>query len=200
MTSSMVLALPARAQMTPFADGCRAAALDFVNRVSVRADKHALAEWLRGPYRAHVIALAPMRTRRIDSSGLMRGALERLIVNARREVTETLLSARDPGDGVAFGYTALAAGHVYRCRDIDGVEGWVPVSHPRMRLVDRVMSLVATDYLLRSDDYENALFACVRCETLVFDAGRAEGRVCPAHQSDVSELGPGVDVAKRAIA
>jgi hypothetical protein len=197
----MVLALPGHSQMAPFADGCRAAALDFVNRVSVRPDKHALAEWLRGPYRVHVVALAPMRTRRVDSSGLMRGALERLIVNARREVTEALLSARDPSDGVAFGYSALAAGHVYRCRDADGIEGWVPVSHPRMRLFDRVMSLVATDYLLRSDDYENALFACVRCENLVFDAGRAEGRVCAAHQSDVSELAPGVNVRPtRAIA
>jgi hypothetical protein len=191
MTPSMVLALPAQAKMTPFADGCRAAVLDFVNRVSVRADKHTLAEWLRGPYRSHVVALSPMRTRKVDSSGLLRGMLERLMVNARQQVTEALLAARDPGEGVAFGYSALAAGHVYRSRDVEGIEGWVPVSHPRMRLVDRVMSLVAADYLLRSEDYESALFACVRCVNLVFDSSRAEGRTCAAHQSDVRELVPG---------
>jgi hypothetical protein len=201
MTPSMVLALPARAQMSPFADGCRAAALDFVNRVSVRADKHTLAQWLRGPYCRHVVALSPMRTRKVDASGLLRGALERLMVNARQQVSDAILAARDPGDGVAFGYSALAAGHVYRSRDVDGLEGWVPVSHPRMRLVDRVLSLVAADYLFRSDDYENALFACVRCENLVFDASRIEGRVCAAHQSDVRELVPGaVADPERAIA
>jgi hypothetical protein len=200
MTTSMVLALPAKATMTSFADGCRAAALDFVNRVSQRPDKTALAEWLRGPYRAHVVALAPMRTRRIDSSVLVKSALERLIVHAREEVSRALLEARDPESGVSFGYTALAAGHVYRCRDATGTEGWVPVALPRMRLIDRVMSLVAADYLLRSEDYEQTLFSCVRCESLVFDAARVEGNVCAAHVSDVHELALGAATAARAIA
>ena len=197
MTTSMVLALPARARMASFADGCRAAALDFVNRVSQRPDKTALAEWLRGPYRAHVVALAPMRTRRIESSGLVKTALDRLVVHAREEVSRAVLAARDPESGVSFGYTALAAGHVYRCRDAAGDDGWVPVALPRMRLIDRVMSLVAADYLLRSDDYEQTLFACMRCESLVFDAARVEGCVCAAHVSDVHELAPGA--AARAV-
>lgn len=194
----MILALPRGATLQGFADGCRAAALDFVNRVSVRPDKAVLADWLRGAYRAHVLALSPMRTRRIDSSGVLPGALSKLLTHARLEVLSALELARDPVEGVAFGYTALASGFLYRARDREGHEGWVPVAQPRMRLTDRVLSLVAADHLLRSQDYESAMFECTRCEMLVFDAGRVDGRVCAAHASDVRELMKGAP--RRAIA
>jgi hypothetical protein len=195
MSSPIVLALPAGARFATFAEGCRAAVLDFVNRVSLRPDKAMLAEWLRGPYRAHVAAIAPTRTRRIETSPLVPGALEKLLVRVRGEVVEALRLSRDPSEGVAFGYSALAAGLVYRARDAAGADGWVPVAQPRMRLVDRVLSLVAADYLLRSDDYENALFECARCDSVAFDRGLIEGGVCDGHahapapqQSDIREL------------
>ena len=41
----MMLALPRGARMAKVAAGCRAAALDFINRVSVRPDKAVLADW-----------------------------------------------------------------------------------------------------------------------------------------------------------
>lgn len=191
-SSPIVLALPAGARFTSFADGCRAAVLDFVNRVSLRPDKAVLAEWLRGPYRAHVAAIAPTRTRRIEASHVMPGALEKLLTRARNEVTDALRLSRDPSEGVSFGYSALAAGLVYRARDAAGADGWVPVAQPRMRLVDRVLSLVAADYLLRSDDYENALFECTRCECVAFDPERIEAGICEAHavRSDIRELAP----------
>jgi hypothetical protein len=192
MSSLIVLALPAGARFGTFAEGCRAAVLDFVNRVSRRPDKTVVAEWLRGPYRAHVAAIAPTRTRRIETSQLVPGALEKLLVRARQEVTAALRLSRETSEGVAFGYSALAAGLVYRARDAAGADGWVPVAQPRMRLVDRVLSLVAADYLLRSDDYENALFECVRCECVAFDRLRIEGGICDAHaqRSDIRELSP----------
>ena len=194
----MVLALPRGVRMAVFADGCRAAALDFVNRVSVRADKAVLADWLRGAYRTHVVTLGPTRTRRIDASGVIPGALEKLLSRTRTAMLRELELARDPIEGVAFGYTALAAGFLYRCRDAAGTEGWIPVALPRMRLLDRVLSLVAADQLLRSEDYETALFACNRCGARVFDAERIEGRVCAAHASDVGELMAGA--SRRALA
>lgn len=194
----MVLSLPRGARLASFADGCRAAALDFVNRVSLRADKAALADWLRGAYRTHVVSLGSARPTRVEASGVLPATLERVLSNARGEILRELERARDPIEGVAFGYSALAAGSLYRCRDADGREGWIPVALPRMRLVDRVLSLVAADQLLRSDDYETALFECSRCGALVFDAGRIEGRTCQAHVTDVRELMAGAP--RRALA
>lgn len=194
----MLLALPRGARVANVAAGCRAAALDFINRVSVRPDKAVLADWLRGAYRRYVVPIASLRTRRIDSSGIMPGALAKLLTHTRLEVLTALEIARDPVEGVAFGYGALASGHLYRARDVDGAEGWVPVAQPRMRLTDRVLSLVAADHLLHSEEYETSLFECVRCEMWVFDAERAEGRVCAAHASDVRELAPAA--SRRALA
>jgi hypothetical protein len=193
----MMLALPRGARISDFANGCRAAVLDFVNRVAVREDKSVLADWLNGTYRPLVVATAPMRPRHVHPGGVPPKALAMLLKRTRVEVTSALQLAKDPVEGVTFGYSALASGHLYRARDVDGAEGWVPVAQPRMRLTERVLSLVAADYLLRSEDYETHMFECVRCEHWVFDAERVDGRVCAAHASDVRELAP---AARRALA
>jgi hypothetical protein len=193
MSSSppLVLALSARARVRSFADGCRIAALDFVNRVAPSGDKAVLADWLRGPYRAHVVVLARSHTRRLTPASVMPGTLERLLAQTRLDVGVGLLRARDAEDGVSFAYSALAAGHVYRCQDVEGAQGWVPVAHPRMRLADRVLSLVAADYLLRPEDYDKALYTCANCGLMEFDAKRAALGVCRAHaHSDIRELAP----------
>jgi hypothetical protein len=185
----LVLALPARSRVRSFADGCRLAALDFVNRVAVLGDKAALADWLRGPYRAHVVVLARSHTRRLTAGSVMPGTLEKLLSQTRLDVGLGLLRARDAEDGVSLGYSALAAGHVYRCQDAAGEQGWIPVAQPRMRLADRVLSLVAADYLLRPEDYETSLYACATCGIVEFDAKRAAIGVCRAHaHSDIREL------------
>jgi hypothetical protein len=185
----IVLALPARSTVASFAEGCRTAALDFVNRVVTSDDKGLLAEWLRGPYRAHVVTLARSRTRRMGAATVVPGALTTLLARTRLEVGLGLLRARDPADGVGFGYSALAAGHVYRCQDSRGTPGWVPVAQPRMSLADRVLSLVAADYLLQSEDYETSLYTCATCGLTEFDAARAALGVCRAHaHSDIREL------------
>lgn len=191
----LVLALPSRSLLATFTDGCREAALDFVNRVSLSSDKEVLAEWLRGPYRSHVVTLARSRTQRMGAASVVPNALTKLLTQTRLEVGATLARTRDPEDGVGFGYSALAAGLVYRAQDATGALGWVPVAQPRMRLTQRVLSLIAADYLLRSDDYETALFACSACGLTAFDAGRAAIGVCRAHmQSDIRELGSGAAV------
>ncbi len=194
-----VLALPAGARVSAFAEGCRAAALDFVNRVAPSGDKTVLADWLRGPYRAHVVVLARSRTRRIGAASVVPDALARLLGRARLEVGLGLMRVRDAVDGVGFGYSALAAGHVYRCQDAEGTAGWVPVAQPRMRLAERVLSLVAADYLLRPETYEASLVTCSACGRAFFDADRVAAGTCASHEgieaderpplrSDVREL------------
>jgi hypothetical protein len=191
MSSPLVLALPAGARVGSFADGCRAAALEFLNQVAPRGDKQGLAAWLRGPYRAHVVILARSRNRRLGAATVTPSALEKLLTQARLEVSLGLLRARDAEDGVSFGFSALAAGLVYRCQDSKGAQGWVPVAHPRMRLADRVLSLVAADYLLRPADYETTLYTCSACGLVEFDGARATLGGCCAHaHSDIRELGP----------
>jgi hypothetical protein len=190
----LVLALPARARVAPFTDGCRAAALDFVNRVAWRPNKEAIAAWLRGPYRAHVFAPARASGVRLQAAPVVAGALERLLVVARGEAILAMEQARD--DGPSFGFGALASGLVYRCQDSTGAQGWIPVAYPRMRLADRVASLVAADYLLRPDDYEGLLFRCPACDAWSFDAGARARGTCGAHAtSDVRALRP--DEAER---
>ena len=187
----MVMALPAGARVGTFAEGCRAAVLDFVNRIGVSRGKEQLAEWLRGPYRAHVVTIARASHRRITPASLTPSSVQKLLTRTREQVGETLLSLTDSEAGVAFGYDMLAAGLVYRCQDERGAQGWVPVAHPRMKLLDRVLSLVAADHLLQADDYETALFQCTACGALSFDAQRRSGGVCGAHaHSDIRELGP----------
>jgi hypothetical protein len=58
----------------------------------------------------------------------------------------------------------------------------VPTSDAR-RLADRVLSLVAADYLARPTDYDTDLSVCMTCKTVEFDAvSRARG-ICHRHGS-----------------
>jgi hypothetical protein len=193
MTSSpLVMALPAGARVVKFTEGCRTAALDFVNRVGASRGKEPLVEWLRGPYRSHVVTIAHASHRRISPATLRPSSVQKLLTRTREQVGATMLSLCDPEEGVTFGYEALAGGLVYRCQDSRGRQGWVPVAYPRMRLLDRVLSLVAADHLLRAGDYESLLFQCSACESLAFDCARRALGICSAHaaHSDIRELAP----------
>lgn len=53
---------------------------------------------------------------------------------------------RIPSD-VAFTYAAMHDGRIERCCDATGRPGWLPIDRPNMRLTERVLSLVAVDYL-----------------------------------------------------
>ena len=180
----LVLALPAGTSVKKFAEGCRNAALDFVNRISVHPDKERLVEWLSGPYRKHVVALAGSNgipRVEISNCGVAPGVLDDLLTKVRCEVLLTFARARDPEDAVNFAFSALSSGLVYRCQDAERTQGWVPVSLPRMRLIDRVFSLVAADFLMNGDDYEHALFTCTACGSVTFDAQAKPAGLCRDH-------------------
>jgi hypothetical protein len=107
-----------------------------------------------------------------------------LLQATRRDVLEQLeyLTALEGGKPLTF--TAMTSGWVVPARDSEGELGWIPVAKPSMRLKARILSLVAADYMARSEDYLVLLAICNRCERAVFDIGvRASGACCRVSMS-----------------
>jgi hypothetical protein len=105
--------------------------------------------------------------------------VERVIRSATEEVVATLRRTNDDEGGATFAFTMLAAGFVARCEDRGNVTGWIPTRTAR-RLADRVLSLLAADYLARPDDYESELVVCTQCKTVEFDSSvRTSGIFSP---------------------
>lgn len=184
-----ILTLPEQTGSMAIADGCRTAALAFLNESS-RWGKAELAMWLMGPYgqltqyvsqysrrRSGEFAKQPPLLREIDAR-----MVDRVIKNAYDEVMASVERTCDPEGGASFAFTMLAAGFVARCEDHGRVAGWVPTSDAR-RLADRVLSLIAADYLARPADYDNEVSVCGTCRTVEFDAVSRSRGICHRHGS-----------------
>ena len=87
----------------------------------------------------------------------------------------------DRRDAGVVAARALARGAVTPFVDDLGEEGFAPVDLPGMRLVERVMSLIAADFLRRPRDYETACTVCNVCASVVFDPAARESGACAAH-------------------
>jgi|GEM_PF-1344643 len=164
------------------AGACRAAALKFLNGVDRGWTKRDLARWLVGPYAHAAWALPGVeeagRAPRLTAA-LSPQRLADLLHSVRDHVVEAL--DRSPDGVVTLPVWALSAGAVMRSRHANGERGWIPVDWPRMRLEDRVMSLVAVDALVRPLHYETRLNVCRRCRAVSFsERDRALG-LCPVH-------------------
>jgi hypothetical protein len=138
-----------------------------------------LAAWLVGPYRD-----ATSHVPRDMTRDMTRGAravdftrVEAILRYAARGVLSTLRDLQ-AGAPPTFVEAAIRDGAVVRT-----TEGlFVPLDRARMRLEDRVLSLLAADHLLRPVDYERRMVVCARCDSVVFDAvARATGK-CGAHR------------------
>ena len=182
-----ILILPDATGAMAIAEGCRAAALEFLN-ASHRWGKAELAMWLMGPY-ASLTQYASAYSRRrsgeyVQAAPLLREIdvrmVERVIRSAHDEVVATLKKTYETEDGASFGFTMLAAGFVARCEDKGRVVGWVPTTAAR-RLADRVLSLLAADYLARPEDYEVDLGVCTECNGVEFDAIARVRGICHRH-------------------
>ncbi len=184
-----ILTLPDQTGSMAIADDCRAAALAFLNESS-HWGKAELAMWLMGPYgqltqyvsqysrrRSGEFARQAPLLREIDAR-----MVHRVIKNAYDEVMAAIERTCDPEGGASFAFTMLAAGFVARCEDHGHVAGWVPTSDAR-RLADRVLSLIAADYLARPADYDTDLAVCSTCKTVEFDAVSRSRGICPRHGS-----------------
>lgn len=182
-----VLTLPNGAGSLAIADACRVTALAFLNE-SGRWGKAELAMWLMGPYGQLTQYGSPLaRGRDGDGPGavpLLREidvrVVGRVIRSAHEEVISTIKRIGDPEGAATFAFTMLASGFVARCEDLSQTIGWVPTTAAR-RLADRVLSLLAADYLARPLAYENEVCICAQCTTVAFDAyARARG-MCSHH-------------------
>ena len=144
-----------------------------------------LAEWLKGPYRRATTPAAAMLSRAPTPFAVSRGSLDVhvdvLTLQAREEALEVLRHLK--GDGVAnesrpdtsITFEALNRGFIVECRDGAGTRGHVPVDAPGMKLYERVLSLIAVDYIARPHDFEERLTLCARCEMPYFEGRHA----CP---------------------
>ena len=162
---------------------CRAAALELLSGAASGWDKLDLVLWLTGPY--HQATRHLPRGERVlhveDDAGVEPAAVDELVVRVRGQVLASLEKAALEDGTVDFAEDAAARGIVRRTQDASGEEVWVPVDLARMRLRDRMRSLVAADYLNAPEDYRE-LFVCHRCEAVVFDAGAKRLGVCAAHK------------------
>jgi hypothetical protein len=159
-----ILTLPEHTGALAIAEACRDAATAFL-RESRRWGKAELAMWLMGPY-AMVAYYAPTCERRRSNEAkrptppLLREIdarmVERVIAAAHTEVRDALDGITDAQGAADFALGMIAAGFVARCVGLDGTSGWVPTTDAR-RLADRVLSLLAADYLTRPDTGESGL-------------------------------------------
>ncbi|WP_146652163.1 hypothetical protein [Labilithrix luteola] len=184
-----ILTLPERTGSLAIARACRETALAFVHESSYWG-KAELAMWLMGPY-AQLTQYVSNSARRHGTDSprpvpLLREIdarmVERVVRSARTEVIETMKQTADAEGGASFAFTMMSAGFVVRCEDEGHVPGWVPTTDAR-RLADRVLSLLAADYLARTSDYENELSVCRHCGAIDFDAGIRDRGICHRHGS-----------------
>ena len=190
------------------AEACRSAAIDFLDGVRDGWGKRELAAWLVGPYhqlsilrctpdeRASAVLMTPL-----PDSGVLRTVTPRRV--AEQDVDKAMRTARkevlrvierfETGDPSAetFVWRVRNRGGLARVEDENGTTGLVPNEGPTQRLVERVLSLVAADYVARPLDYEDRVTICATCKTISFDEiARASGD-CGAHRG--SGMRPRVD-------
>lgn len=186
-----VLTLPEETDARAIAAGCREVALTFINEAH-RWGKAELAMWLIGPYsqlarygsdfsrrRSGEISTRVPLLREIDAR-----MVDRVIRTAREEVLATLAQLSAPEAGASFAFTMISAGFAVRCEDIRGKAGWVPTTDAR-RLADRVLSLLAVDYLVRPTDYEENLHVCAHCGWVEIRSSQKLVSVCACRGSGI---------------
>jgi hypothetical protein len=135
--------LPRGTSVLEIAVECRRVALELVES---SLTSRAVDAWLEGPYRALVAVAARPAPVRADRVSEIPAWTRAYVSAAIRGI------ARMPSD-VTFVFAAIHDGSIERCCDATGRAGWCPVDRANMRLTERVLSLVAVDYLLRPDDW-----------------------------------------------
>ncbi len=185
----IVVKLPRQTGSRAIAEACRETALAFIND-SGSWGKAELAMWLRGPYAQLTQYSSPSSNRPGGNYPrpvrLLRDIdvcrIERAIRIAHTEVVETLQRTGDPEGAASFAFAMLSSGFVAPCEDKCRIAGWVPTVDAR-RLADRVLSLLAVDYLARPADYETEFSVCTRCKAVDFDADIRMRGICARHDS-----------------
>lgn len=159
MLHQPTLHLPGSVTVTDVADACRSALCQFLALTS--GEKRALSEWLVGPYaratsyvpRRRPTSIPPASSRRPEAVPLSQPErIEDLVVTSQRDAHATIAAALQ-GGSEALVERLPSLVHVHRVEDAFGAHGFAPIDAPRMRLNDRVLSLILADFLTRPDDF-----------------------------------------------
>lgn len=156
----------------------RRAAIDFIRGTTFGWGRRELATWLACQYSPCLAADAtthpdatpgkPASSESVAPSlRLDDDMIERLILDARAGVLTLLADLPWPSEVELHAQAAIASGHVIATHDPSGERRWAPVGRRRMRLVERVSSLLVVDAMCSPNDYRN-LSLCRSCGELLF--------------------------------
>lgn len=153
----------------------RAAIAEFLRGTALGWTKRDLATWLvchYSPCLAADAAVHPDGRRALGArpaTPIDDDSLEAAILSARCRALRLLADLGQPRLAAAIARDAVARGHVLGRRDRTGRIAWAPVGRARMRLAERVASLIVADCLNSPADYRRAV-VCRGCSELGFGA------------------------------
>jgi hypothetical protein len=168
--------------MTDVAERSRAALMTLMQSAASPWRNADLAEWFKGSYRRATQPGTLMLERAPTPFAIARGSVDVhvdvLMLQAREETLEVLrrLKSQKHRD-TSFTFEALNRGWIVGCRDSCGVRGHAAVDAPDMKLYERMLSLVAADYIARPVDYEERMAICPLCEMPYFGDRHSCARV-----------------------
>ena len=145
--------------VTDVADAARSALTEFMG---MAPDKRALSEWLIGSY-ARATGFVPRRPHSLPPPGSRpppshSEAIEDLVVATKTEAQSIIQAALEGGaEGLVRRLPTMVP--IMRVEDAFGDHGFAALDGPRLRLSDRVLSLIVADFLTRPDDFARAMAA-----------------------------------------
>jgi hypothetical protein len=158
MLQKPTLHLPRSVTLTDVADACRTAVSRFL---ALPLEKRPLSEWLVGPY-AQATSFVPRRRPTSIPPPSSRGPvspserIEDIVAHAQAEAHATIGAAATGGpEALVARLPSLV--HVLRVEDAFGARGFAPIDAPRMKLNERILSLILADFLTRPDDFVRAM-------------------------------------------
>jgi hypothetical protein len=176
------------------ADACRSAAIAFIDGVGAGWEKEELARWLVGPY--HQLSMLRISHESMRSevvSGVFPRRTEGVVVNddvvrvmwdAREEVLAVIDAfERSEPNAESFVWKLQARDVFARIEDYRGDRGFVPNEAVPQHLSERVLSLIAADYIVRPFDYEDRVAVCRSCGVMTFSENARIDRDCGVHRS-----------------
>lgn len=185
---------------------CRATALEVIDGALAGWGKKELATWLETNYRQVTLLqfsaaelawddiVAPAHHTALPSALITSARVQRLLAETYDTVKVELARFGHGQRAGAFLHRVVDIGGVVRCTDDAGNEAFVPADKPGMRLVDRVLSLFASDVLVNRADYDNRVFVCRRCARVEFDAAGRNLGECVDHAASGVRTVPTADV------
>ena len=148
--------LPTDMSVPSVAAACRNAFLSFV-RQSGNWGKRELAEWLTSHYaKATCLEEEPAPSERKPRQSVQPEALQWLMRKARIEVIQGAEQLLEHGADAPFLSRLSAHGYVVPVRDTAGAEGFAPAKASTMTFADRVLSLLAADFLTSPRQYASS--------------------------------------------